>query len=251
MRQYDAGGRRALFDAGVGLQPLTYELEHRRPVRVAVGVCPRDHDGGARQRNHGRVVALLRYGAQLHVRPFGFGVGFEHEGKGCDVGHGLSVPPRSDVVTPGDVACGSVHPMHNVATIVGHLGTTPEVTYTRGGKATCKLRIATTDGYTDADGNRHERTDWHRVVVWGKTAEACARHLEVGRQVLVTGPLRSSEWTTETGERRWGYEIHAERVVFLGKGDRPGEKKPGNAREKLTPAEQAAFGGPDADDIPF
>lgn len=145
--------------------------------------------------------------------------------------------------------------MHNSATIVGYLGADPEARYTQGGIAVTTLRIATSERWRDSAGEQQERTDWHRVVCWGRTAEAAAKHLTKGRAVCAVGPLRSSEWTDKDGQRRWRYEMHAERVVFL---PSAGARKEAQAHEPSfggrldaaagTGAPPADFG---ADDIPF
>lgn len=147
--------------------------------------------------------------------------------------------------------------MHNSATIVGYLGADPEVRYTQGGTAVATLRIATSERWRDAEGNAQERTDWHRVVVWGKSAEACGRYLTKGRPVLATGPLRSSEWTDQAGQRHWRYELHAERVVFLPTAGGTARERPDGGpapSERREPSFGGRAGGPSSpgdDEIPF
>ena len=146
--------------------------------------------------------------------------------------------------------------MYNSATIVGYLGADPEVRHTQGGTTVTTLRIATSERWRDAEGNAQERTDWHRVVVWGKTAEACGRYLTKGRPVLATGPLRSSEWTDQAGQRHWRYEMHAERVVFLPAGGGTARERP-EVGPPTSDRREPSFGGrggaapDDTDDIPF
>jgi hypothetical protein len=77
----------------------------------------------------------------------------------------------------------------NKVILVGNLGADPEVRYTAGGTAVAKFRIATTERFTDKDGNRQERTEWHRVVAWRKLAEICGQYLSKGKQVYIEGKI--------------------------------------------------------------
>jgi single-strand DNA-binding protein len=114
----------------------------------------------------------------------------------------------------------------NHVILCGRLGRDPEVKFTGNGKAMCLLSVATDDTYTDASGARQQRTDWHKVVVWGKPAEACGQYLAKGRQVLVDGALRTRTYE-HNGTKRTSIEIVADRVEFLGGGkDLPRERAP-------------------------
>lgn len=111
----------------------------------------------------------------------------------------------------------------NRVILVGHLGADPELRYTNGGTAVCSLRIATTETWTDKDGQRQERTEWHQISVWGKQAENCGQYLAKGRQVYVEGRLQSREYDDKEGVKRKVWEIQADRVNFLGGGREGGE----------------------------
>lgn len=104
--------------------------------------------------------------------------------------------------------------------ILGNLGADPEVRYTNGGQAVCSMRIATTEVWTDKEGARQERTEWHSVSVWGKQAESCGQYLAKGRQVFVEGRLQSREYTDKEGVERKIWEVQADRVTFIGGGGR-------------------------------
>mgnify|MGYP001619773314 CR=1 FL=1 len=106
----------------------------------------------------------------------------------------------------------------NKALLLGHLGADPEVRYTDGGQAVANFRMATSESWTDKAGNRQEKTEWHRIVVWGRTAENVGQYLKKGREVFVEGRIETREWTDKDGQKRWSTEIKADRVVFVGGG---------------------------------
>jgi single-strand DNA-binding protein len=106
----------------------------------------------------------------------------------------------------------------NRAIIVGNLGKTPDLRRTPGGQTVCQLSVATNESYTDKQGTRNQRTEWHRVVVWGRSAESCAAYLSKGRPVCVEGRLQTRSWDDRDGKKRWMTEIVANRVHFLGSG---------------------------------
>lgn len=106
----------------------------------------------------------------------------------------------------------------NKVILIGNLGADPEVRYTQGGTAVANLRIATNEVWNDKQGNRQERTEWHRVVVWGKQGEQCAEYLSKGRTVYLEGKLQTREWNDKEGRKNYSTEVVADRVVFLGSG---------------------------------
>ena len=106
----------------------------------------------------------------------------------------------------------------NKVILIGNLGADPEVRYTQGGEPVCELRIATSEQWTDKQGQKQERTEWHTVSVWGKTAELCAQYLAKGRSVYVEGSLRTREYTDKEGANRKVWEVKATQVTFLGGG---------------------------------
>ena len=108
----------------------------------------------------------------------------------------------------------------NKVILVGNLGKDPEVRYTPGGAAVANFNIATNEAWTDKSGQKQERTEWHRIVVWGKTAELCGEYLSKGRQVYIEGRLQTREWTNKEGAKQYTTEIVANQVVFLSGGDR-------------------------------
>ena len=111
----------------------------------------------------------------------------------------------------------------NHVTLLGRVGADPELRSTKSGTAVVQLRLAT-DRYSKS--NETTETDWHSVVVWGKTAEAVARYVAKGDRVHVTGRLQQHSWQTDSGERRSRAEVHASEVIFLdSRSDRNGRNE--------------------------
>lgn len=104
----------------------------------------------------------------------------------------------------------------NKAILIGRLGADPEVRYTQSGTAVANFNIATSENYTDKSGQRQERTEWHRIVVWNRLAEICGEYLRKGREVYVEGRIETREWQDRDGNRRFTTEIKAQSVTFLG-----------------------------------
>jgi single-strand DNA-binding protein len=104
----------------------------------------------------------------------------------------------------------------NKVILVGNLGRDAEVRFTSGGTAVATLSLATTDIWTDKGGQRQEKTEWHRVVLWGKTAETLQEYLLKGRQIYVEGRLQTRQWDDRDGNKRYTTETRADRVVLLG-----------------------------------
>lgn len=133
--------------------------------------------------------------------------------------------------------------MLNRVMIIGHLGAAPELRYTQSGQATCSLRIATDESYIDRDGKRVERTEWHRVSVFGKGAENCNQYLGKGSLVYVEGKLTTRKWQDQNGQERYTTEIRADRVQFLDRKEN-GPQKHAQRRERGNEQDNM-------DDIPF
>ena len=110
----------------------------------------------------------------------------------------------------------------NKVILVGHLGADPDMRYTPSGQGVCELRLATSESWNDKNGQRQERTEWHRVVVWGKRAEICSKYLAKGRQVYVEGRIQTRNYDDKDGNKRYITEVIANDVQFLGGGGREG-----------------------------
>ena len=104
----------------------------------------------------------------------------------------------------------------NKVILVGNLGADPEVRFTPSGQAVANFRIATSENWTDKSGQKQERTEWHRIVVWGKLGELCGEYLAKGRQCYVEGRLQTREWNDKEGKKNYTTEVVANNVVFLG-----------------------------------
>ena len=153
----------------------------------------------------------------------------------------------------------------NKVILVGNLGQDPELRHTQTGVAVCTLNIATTDVRMEG-GQRQEKTEWHRVIVWQKQAENCAKYLAKGRSVFIEGRLQTRSWDDQQGQKRYTTEIVAQNVQFLGGGSGAGASRgemsyesPANQLSSFNPPAAEAptdsvFGNHNAaslDDIPF
>jgi len=139
----------------------------------------------------------------------------------------------------------------NKAILIGNLGRDPEVRYLPSGAAVCNFSIATTEKWKGKDGTPGERTEWHRIVVFGKQAENCKEFLKKGRPVYIEGRLQYREWNDKEGNKRNTTEIVAQTVQFLGSGG--GGGRGGSQQQEQqppTPDKPSALGESD-DDIPF
>jgi single-strand DNA-binding protein len=147
----------------------------------------------------------------------------------------------------------------NKAILVGNLGRDPELRHTPNGQAVVNFTLATSENWTDKSGERQERTEWHRIVVWGRTAEMCHQYLSKGRTVYVEGRIQTREWEDKEGNKRYTTEINAQTVQFIGPrgGGGGGEGYSGGGGGGGAPRSGSGGGGPvDAgppmdDDIPF
>lgn len=123
----------------------------------------------------------------------------------------------------------------NKVIIVGHLGRDPEVRYTADSKAVANLSVATSESWKDKQGDKKEKTEWHRIVMFGKVAEIAGEYLKKGSAAYFEGKLQTRKWQDKEGNDRYSTEIVADRMQMLG-----GEKKADNIT-----------GDPDEDRIPF
>ena len=139
----------------------------------------------------------------------------------------------------------------NKVILIGNLGRDPEVRYLPSGQALAKFSVATSESYTDRNGAKQERTDWHNIVVWGKPAEACGQYLKKGRQVYIEGRISTRSYEAKDGSgKRYATDIVAQRVQFLG-------GRPGAGSEEPPESSGGSGGGGespppmDDEDIPF
>jgi len=137
----------------------------------------------------------------------------------------------------------------NKVIVVGNLGRDPEIRYSQQGTAVCNLAIATSDKWTDKQGQQQSKTEWHRVVVFGKQAENCERYLTKGKQVYVEGKLQTRSYEKE-GQTHYATDIIANVVQFLG-GGQSGEQQSGRPQRQRQQGHQPPPPMDDPGDIPF
>jgi single-strand DNA-binding protein len=144
----------------------------------------------------------------------------------------------------------------NKVILVGNLGRDSELRYTPGGAAVATLNLATTEVWNDRNNARQEKTEWHRIVLWGKQAESLQEYLTKGKQIYVEGRLQTRQWDDKDGNKRYTTEIKADRITLLGGGggaggggrsmDRSGSQMPSGGGMDEPPMEPITD-----DDIPF
>ncbi len=138
----------------------------------------------------------------------------------------------------------------NKVILIGNLGKDPEVRHTQGGSAVATFSIATNEAWNNREGQREERTEWHRVVAFGKLADICGQYLKKGKQVYIEGRLQTRSWDDRDGNKRYTTEIVANQMTMLG---RAGE---GPSDSYAPPIQDGGYSrgpasGPEDDDIPF
>ncbi len=133
----------------------------------------------------------------------------------------------------------------NKVILIGNLGRDPELRYTQGGQAVANFTLATNERFSGKDGEKQERTEWHRIVAWGRTAELCAQYLSKGRSVYLEGRLQTREWEDKEGQKRKTTEVVANTVQFLGGRGEGGPAGPASSDGGFD------AGPPPSDDVPF
>lgn len=146
----------------------------------------------------------------------------------------------------------------NKVLLIGNLGRDAEMRYTPGGAAVTTFNMATTEQWTDKSGERQERTEWHRIVVWGKMAESLSEYLVKGKQVAVEGKMQTRQWEDKDGHKRYTTEVRSDRVVLLGGGGNGGggsrrrrEETVDDDTPDIRPVNEEVADALGDDDIPF
>lgn len=145
----------------------------------------------------------------------------------------------------------------NKVILIGNLGRDPELRYTQNGQPVANFSLATSENWTDKNsGDKVEKTEWHRVVVWGRTAEHCSQYLSKGRSVYIEGRLQTREWEDKEGQKRSTTEVNALTVQFLGAPRGQGIDEPeSNAGEPKSgggsPGRDSGAPPAAGDDVPF
>ena len=137
----------------------------------------------------------------------------------------------------------------NKAILIGNLGKDPEMRYTPGGLGVANFNIATSETWNNKEGTKETRTEWHRIVAFGKLAEICGEYLSKGKQVYIEGRIQTRDWEDKDGIKRYTTEIVANQMIMLGSRDSAdGARSQGGMGGGF----QGAPGpGPEDDDIPF
>jgi len=147
----------------------------------------------------------------------------------------------------------------NKVLLIGHLGQDPELRYLpQTERAVAKLSLATNERYYNSNTNESEdRTEWHRIVVWGKQAEFCEKYLNKGKQILIEGKIRTRNWEDKDGNKRYTTEIEAQNIILLGKREDAAGEQPYSKAEassdfpKANNTSTADNKGEDEDEVPF
>ncbi len=152
----------------------------------------------------------------------------------------------------------------NKVLLLGNLGRDPEVRYTSAGRAMATFTLATSQQWKDQSGNDQERTEWHRVVAWGRLGEICGEYLSKGSKVFIEGRIQSREWEDQDGNKRTTVEIIANDMIMLGGRGAPGDAERDDFRKGESPGSGTGTAGttkkkpdrsfeppPPDDDIPF
>jgi single-strand DNA-binding protein len=152
----------------------------------------------------------------------------------------------------------------NKVILVGRLGADPDIRYSPNGVAIAKFNLATNDSVSVGEGKWEDRTEWHRIVTFGKTAEFCGNYLSKGRQIYVEGSIRTNQWDDPQGQKRYITEIIAREIQLLGSAEGQGQgqaqgpasgqgqmRNTGAAGRSSAEELPPTTGGPPEDDIPF
>ena len=104
----------------------------------------------------------------------------------------------------------------NKVILIGNLGKDPEVRYTKSGTAVASFSLATSEKWKDDSGEKKEKTEWHRIIAWGKLGEICGEYLKKGKQVYIEGRLQTRQWEDKDGNERQTTEVVANNMTMLG-----------------------------------
>ncbi len=134
--------------------------------------------------------------------------------------------------------------MINKAILIGNLGADPEMRYTQSGTAVANFNIATTETWTK-DGNKEERTEWHRIVAFARLGEICGEYLAKGSKVYIEGRIQTRQWDDKDGNKRYTTEIVAREMKMLSSKNQAGQD--GNSNPEEPPMAEPVMG----EDVPF
>lgn len=139
----------------------------------------------------------------------------------------------------------------NKVILVGNLGADPTMRYTPSGTAVANFNIATSERFTNKNGEKETRTEWHRVVAWSKLAEICNQYLKKGKQVYIEGRLQTRQWEDQSGNSRSTTEVIATNMVMLGRAGDADAGESISSQETHQEEQTAPAASGDEDDLPF
>ena len=139
--------------------------------------------------------------------------------------------------------------MVNKVILIGNLGADPEVRFTTSGTAVANMRLATTEKWTDKNGQKQEQTEWHRLVVFGRLAEICRDYLNKGSRIYVEGRLQTRSWEDQGGNKRYTTEIVVREMKMLSPKGGSGGGGQQISYDDIEPVAEPM--GPAPDDVPF
>lgn len=140
----------------------------------------------------------------------------------------------------------------NKVILIGNLGRDPEVRYTPGGLAVANFSMATSETWKNKEGEKETRTEWHKIVAWGKLGEICGEYLSKGKQVYIEGRIQTREWEDKEGNKRYTTEIIALQMLMLGSRESADESRPSPSSDMETPnLPEPPISKTKDDDIPF
>lgn len=134
----------------------------------------------------------------------------------------------------------------NKAILIGNLGSNPEIRYTPSGTAVANFSLATHEQWTGKDGEKSEKTEWHKIVAWGRLGEICGEYLKKGSQVFIEGRIQTRAWDDRDGNKRYTTEIIAQAMQMLGSAMKEGQAR--SVEERFPVEEPISI---PEDDIPF
>ncbi len=137
----------------------------------------------------------------------------------------------------------------NKVILIGNLGSDPELRQTPSGTSVATFTLATNETWNDKEGQKQERTEWHRIVAWGRLAEICGQYLHKGRQVYIEGRLTTRSWEDKQGAQRKTTEVVAQNMQMLG--SRGSDQGGGSGGQEETPDFEADTVKIEDDDLPF
>ncbi|MBD3425347.1 MAG: single-stranded DNA-binding protein [Candidatus Latescibacteria bacterium] len=139
----------------------------------------------------------------------------------------------------------------NKVMLIGNLGSDPEIRSTGTGLQVANFRMATNEQFSTRDGERQQRTEWHRIVAFGKLAEICGQYLKKGSQLYAEGRIQTREWEDQSGNRRFTTEVVLREMVMLGSAGGGGDYSPPSDDDSQEEESTVEIAADEDDDLPF